>query len=454
MDTLIRVSQFILSLSILIALHEWGHYITAKKTGMRVNKFYLFFDFLFPFANVANFAIFKKKVGDTEYGLGWFPFGGYVQIAGMVDETTSEEDLSKEPEPHEFRAKPAWARLLVMAGGVTVNMILGILIFWLVLFVWGRETLPVENVKYGFYATDSVINKTGFKDGDMIASLNGEKIADFNKLNMELLLLNGCTMQVMREGRPIDIVIPEGTTDSLLSKDIKSYFSPGIPTVVDSVFADGTAVKAGLKKGDKIIAINDKPMTIFQVVKKEVTANKNKDINLTVLRGTDTVNIPVKVSADGGIGFAPVPQFDKFFTIKKETFSFFGALPAGAKEAFTLLYNYPRQFKLLFTKAGAKQIGGFGSMAKQFGTTWDWHHFWRLTGILSIILAFMNILPIPMLDGGYILFLLIEVVSRRKIPEKVVGYANMVGLVLILGLLVFANGNDIYKWVMETWFTK
>lgn len=454
MDTFIRVSQFLLSLSILIALHEWGHYITAKKTGMRVNKFYLFFDFLFPFANIANFAIFKKKVGDTEYGLGWFPFGGYVQIAGMVDETTSEEDLAKDPEPYEFRAKPAWARLLVMAGGVTVNMILGIIIFWLVLVVWGRESLPVENVKYGYYATDSVINKTGFKDGDMVASLNGKKIADFNKLNMELLLLDGCTMQVMREGRPIDIVIPEGTTDSLLSKDIKSYFTPGIPTIVDSVELLSNAQKGGLLKGDKVIGVNGKLIPIYQDLSKEIRANKNNDITLAVVRNKDTLSLPMKVNDKGMIGFRPDFKLEHFFTIKKEEFGFFAAFPAGVKEAFTLLYNYPRQFKLLFTKAGAKQIGGFGSMAKQFSTTWDWHAFWRLTGILSVILAFMNILPIPMLDGGYILFLLIEVVIRRKIPEKVVGYANMVGLVLILGLLLFANGNDIYKWVMETWFTK
>ncbi|UPT66751.1 MAG: RIP metalloprotease RseP [Sphingobacteriales bacterium JAD_PAG50586_3] len=446
MDTFIRVSQFLLSLSILIALHEWGHYITAKKTGMRVNKFYLFFDFLFPFANVANFALFKKKVGDTEYGLGWFPFGGYVQIAGMVDETTSEEDLSKEPEPYEFRAKPAWARLLVMAGGVTVNLILGVLIFWMVLFIYGREHVPLTSLSNGVIVSDTALTKLGFADGDKIIGMVGaDNIRSLEDINRELLLDNGGSVVIERNGVKQTIVIPHGATEALLHNDKKSYFIPAFPADVYLIEKGSVAEKMGIRKFDRILSINDEKIIAFPQIAMIVPKYADKDVTVNVRHIDGKIEtLKGKLNEEGRLGVGP-GQYDYYFKFEKEEFGFFEAFPAAIVTGKNIITNYVRQFKILFTKEGAKQIGGFAAMAKGFGSEWNWQHFWSFTAVLSFILAFMNILPIPMLDGGYILFLLIEVVIRRKIPEKVIGYANMVGLVLILGLLLFANGNDIYK---------
>lgn len=446
METLIRVSQFILSLSILIALHEWGHYITAKKTGMRVNKFYLFFDFLFPFANIANFALFKKKVGDTEYGLGWFPFGGYVQIAGMVDETTSEEDLSKDPEPYEFRAKPAWARLLVMAGGVTVNLILGVVIFWGVLFIYGNEHVPLANLSNGIIVSDTALTKLGFADGDKIIGMKGvNDIKSLEDINRELLLDNGGSVIIERNGVQQTIEIPHGATEKLLHNEKKAFFVPSFPADVYSIEQGSVADKMGIKKYDRILSINNDKIIAFPQISMVVPKYKNKEVTVNVRRITgEVVTLKGKLTEEGRLGVGP-GNYDYYFKFVHEDYSFFQALPAAVVAGKTIITNYVRQFKILFTKEGAKQIGGFAAMAKGFGTEWNWEHFWRFTAVLSFILAFMNILPIPMLDGGYILFLLIEVVTRRKIPEKVIGYANMVGLFIILGLLIFANGNDIYK---------
>lgn len=437
MSYLILAAQLILSLSILVVLHELGHFIPARIFKTRVEKFYLFFDW--------GFSLFKRKKGETEYGIGWLPLGGYVKIAGMIDESMDKEQLKQPPQPWEFRSKPAWQRLIIMIGGVTVNLILGMLIFAMVLFVWGKEYLPLENARYGIM-TDSLGIAAGFRNGDKIISINGEVPESIAEANLNATLNTPAVVRVNRNGQEIDIKVPFELAEKVIGKKAPFLFMEGFPTIIKQLDDTAAAFRAGLRPGDHIIALDGEPAMYFLEMKNLLAQRTGKESEVTVLRNGDTLSIPVKVSAAGTIGFIPVGP-DSLLQFETKKYGFLQSFPAGVREGVNTLSNYVLQFKLIFTKTGATKVGGFASMAKQFDETWNWKRFWAFTAFLSIVLAFMNILPIPALDGGHVLFLLYEMISGRKPGEKFMERAQLAGMIILLSLLLFANGNDLYRWI-------
>jgi regulator of sigma E protease len=436
MGILIQIAQFILSLSILIVLHELGHFIPARLFKTRVEKFYLFFD---PW-----FSLFKVKKGETEYGIGWLPLGGYVKISGMIDESMDKEQMKLPPQEWEFRSKPAWQRLIIMIGGVTVNVILGILIYAMVLFTWGEVTLPKENVPYGI-ACDSLALKMGLKDGDRIMGIDNKEVHNFLAIQGTIVLDGAKSLQVLRDGKRMEIPVT-GDDISRMVKNSKSPFAEiRFPCVVDSVAPGLPAEKMGLKKGDRIIAVNGKATPYFNNVFGEISRNPNTIAKVSFLRGSDTITKIIPVTGNGAIGFWPVPQgnYVKFDTVH---YSFAASFPAGIHKAKNTFKNYLKQFAVIFTvKDAHKQLGGFGTIASAYTTYWDWENFWSFTAFLSIVLAIMNILPIPALDGGHVMFLLYEIITRRKPNEKFMEYAQYAGMLLLVALLLYANGNDVVK---------
>ncbi|MFL5751935.1 MAG: RIP metalloprotease RseP [Bacteroidia bacterium] len=435
---MIQIAQLFLSLTILITLHEFGHFYFAKKFKTRVEKFYLFFDFLFPFAGLLNFAIFKKKIGETEYGLGWFPFGGYVQIAGMVDEQMDKSQTQGEPQPWELRSKPAWQRLLIMMGGIIVNLILGVLIYWMLMFFVGRERLYNSDVKNGIVC-DSLALRMGFQNGDKFIALDNVPVKFFNTIPVDMVMNKAKVVTVERNGKEVAVNIAEDDLGIMLKRMKKSrVFSPRFPCFVDSTY--GEAKKAGLQKGDQVIRINNSEALFFDEVVSTLRENKGKEVDVTVLRNKDTLTRKIAVDTAGRIGFAVDNDLTKFFKLVEEKYSFFAALPEGIKEAYEKLVLQVKSIVVIFTvKDAYTQVGGFYTMANSLPTEWDWATFWNFTAFLSVMLAFMNFLPVPMLDGGYIMFILFEMIFRTKVPDKVIYYANYVGLVLILGLMIYAN---------------
>jgi regulator of sigma E protease len=430
--------QLFLALTILISLHEFGHFWFAKRFKTRVDKFYLFFDFLFPFAGILNFAIFKKKIGDTEYGIGWFPFGGYVQIAGMVDEQMDKTIINSPPQPWELRSKPAWQRLLVMMGGIIVNLILGFFIYIMILFVWGKETIPVNKLQYGI-AVDSTAYKMGLRNGDKLVSVDGEEIKSLNRVAIMVIMNKAKTIEVTRDGVPVTIAVTDDNISRILKNLKKSPFiSPRMLAIVDSAKQGSEALKIGLKKNDQLIAVNETPVTYYDELKGEFLKNSGKDISISVLRNADTLKMNAKLDSAGALGY--YPQRKQFYPIETQSFSFFGSISQGMKDGIENIVMQAKQFVVIFTvKDAYQQVGGFKTMYDQMPEEWDWHDFWAFTGMLSLILAFMNFLPIPMLDGGYIMFILFEMITGKKVSDQVVYYANNVGLVIILALMIFAN---------------
>ncbi len=436
MEILTQVAQFILSLSILIVLHELGHFIPARLFKTKVEKFYLFFDW--------KFSLFKFKRGETEYGMGWIPLGGYVKIAGMIDESMDKEQMKLPPQPWEFRSKPAWQRLIIMVGGVTVNVILGIFIYAMVLFAWGEESLPIQNLKYGV-AADTLAREIGIRDGDMILSVDNKPVESINKVPLEILLNKATSIQVERSGEKLSIQITEDDLSSMI-KNKYSLVSPRFPFDVDSVAPESPAFKSGVKKNDKIIAINNQPTPFYQDAVKLFKSNKNLPVAVSLLRNGDTLNLNPTLTADGTLGVWPKPLAN-YFDIETKHYGFFASFPAGIHKAYSTFDGYIKQMNVLFTvKDAHKEIGGFGSIASAYSTTWDWQRFWTFTAFLSIVLAIMNILPIPALDGGHVMFLLYEVITRRKPNEKFMEYAQYAGMILLLALLLYANGNDVVRW--------
>jgi regulator of sigma E protease len=435
----IKIAQLFLSLTILVTLHEFGHFWFAKRFKCRVDKFYLFFDFLFPFANVMNFPLFKKKIGDTEYGLGWFPFGGYVQIAGMVDEQMDKSLIDSPPQPWELRSKPAWQRLLVMMGGIIVNFFLGIIIFWMVLFVWGQNTLPLANIKHGLMV-DSTAYEMGLRNGDYIVSLDGMPVKSIRRIPIEIIMNGVKTIEgVHVNGEKFSIAVDDTHRSKILKRLKKSEFvMPRFISKVGIVDSTSFAANAHLTKGDRILAVNGVTFTYHDELKRELLLNRSKKVDLTILRKQDTIHSECQVSGDGTIGFIP-DEVEKLNTVKI-SYGLFGALSQGIKDGMEQLVMQAKQFVVIFTiKDAHKQVGGFYTMVQQMDSTWDWQHFWLFTGFLSLALAFMNFLPIPMLDGGYIMFILWEMVTGKKVSDKVIYYANNVGLFIVLGLMVYAN---------------
>ncbi|MCU0374248.1 MAG: RIP metalloprotease RseP [Chitinophagaceae bacterium] len=441
----VRAGQLLLSLSILVILHEFGHYITAKWFKCRVEKFYLFFD---PW-----FSLVKKKVGDTEYGIGWLPLGGYVKIAGMIDESMDKSALEAPAQPWEFRSKPAWQRLIIMIGGVTVNILLAFVIYAGILMYWGEKKVPNDSVKYGISIQDSLIYGFGLKNGDKIVAANGEKIDDFNETIGRMLVSRELTVE--RDGKQVKLQLPEDLIGQLMEKKKgrSPLLSPRIPAVVSQLDTTMAAYKAGLQKGDVIVNINGKPTPFFDVLKSVVDENAGKMVAVQYLRNADTLAANIQISKEGRLGFATLSSREEYvqYNILEEKvtkYGFFAAFPAGVKLAIKKLGEYYEQFKLIFQpKTGAyKGIGGFYSMGKIFAPVWDWESFWTFTAFLSIVLAFMNMLPIPALDGGHVVFTLIEMITGRKPNQKFLEVAQVIGMVLLLGLMLYANLNDFIGW--------
>jgi len=438
MEIAIKAGQLLLSLSILVILHELGHYIPAKLFKTRVEKFYLFFD---PW-----FSIFKKKVGDTEYGVGWLPLGGYVKISGMIDESMDKEQMKQPPQPWEFRSKPAWQRLIIMLGGVTVNVILAFVIYSFSLVIWGEKYLPSENATYGIHC-DSLALSAGFQNGDVIFSIDGNKVERFanesgnlhTEMIQKLILDDAKIITVLRGGEQLSIPFTDEVKDAVLAKT--RLFSPNIPFVIDA-FAEGSVMEsAGAQVGDRIIRINDKLMGFAGDVIEYTPTLKGDTVTVIVDRsGEEEV---FSVFLENGLMGVQLRPFSKLYELKTEQYNSISVIPAAFKKTQSEIANYLKQFKLI--KKSPESVGGFISIGSIFPPVWDWQRFWSLTAFLSIMLAVLNLLPIPALDGGHVVFLLYEVVTRRKPNEKVMEYAQTLGVILLLGLVLYANGNDIFK---------
>lgn len=440
----VKAGQLILSLSILVVLHELGHFLPAKLFKCRVEKFYLFFD---PW-----FSLFKRKIGETEYGVGWLPLGGYVKISGMIDESMDKEQLKQPPQPYEFRSKPAWQRLIIMIGGVTVNLLLGFLIFSMILFVWGDEYLPAKNLTYGVYV-DSVGEKIGIRNGDHILSVNGKELTNFNKLSGDFILNEAKTIQVSRNGEIINLSVPEGTIRALINRKGDPLARPAFPAVVDSVLpSKAKFTMNALQHGDTIIALNHRPVQSYFQFLEFKEGKKKAEIVITVARTTgDTVDVKALTDEDANVGFRVVSG-DQFLKFEKLKYSFFESLPAGVTKGWGTLVANIKNFKLLFTSKEVKaseSLGSFLTIGNMFGDQWVWERFWNMTALLSIVLAFMNILPIPALDGGHVLFTLYEMITGRKPGDKFMEYAQMVGMLLLLLLMAYALGLDFWRFLFK-----
>ena len=460
MEGLIMAGQLILGLSILVTLHEFGHYITAKWFKMRVEKFYLFFDFLFPIPSLLNFALFKKKIGDTEYGLGWFPLGGYVSIAGMIDETQDAATLAKEPEPWEFRAKPAYQRLIVMLGGVIVNIITGIVIFVCLTYSNGNNFISkAELNKNGIVALE-LAQQIGLKTGDRIVKVNG---ADYHSLtdlrSSEVLLGDNSSYTVQRGDQTLEIKIPSNFIEKLSDKKagfiepmakfkVAEVTSPNPPSAFDKLFGKKSeemlpALSAGLKTGDYVTSVNNKPIIYYHEVKEALTLEAGKPIRLGILRNGKADTLQMTVTQSGQIGFSP----DLLIKVSHQEYGLLEATGLGTSRAFSVITDNIKGFKKIASGdvSASKALSGPIGIAQMFGGVWDWTRFWMLTGLLSMALAFMNILPIPALDGGHAVFLVYEMITGKPASDKVLERAQQVGMIILLALMAYTFGNDIFK---------
>lgn len=442
MDIAIMIAQLILSLSILVILHELGHFIPAKLFGTRVEKFYLFFD---PW-----FSLFKIKRGDTEYGIGWLPLGGYVKISGMVDESMDKEFKNRPPQPWEFRSKKAWQRLIIMIGGVTVNFLLGFFIFGMMLFVYGEKKLPTSEMRFGI-ATTKLAQDAGFRDGDQILSLGGQPYIYFHgpTIAKEIMLDDLRTVKVKRDGQEVDINISDAAASAITSnqKEAMLMLETRLPTTVAAVDPTFPGAKGGLKENDQIIKVNGQDVPYYNDLATKLLAMPNQVITLGIIRDGKEMELPnIKLTDKGKLGFNPQGP-EKYYKLVDQKYSFFQAMPAGVTKGVKFLSDQISAFGQMFTGdiKASESLGGFASITKLFPTEWDWEQFWRITGILSLILAFMNLLPIPALDGGYIMFLLWEVITGKKVNDKVMEVATTAGMILLLGLLLYANGLDVFR---------
>lgn len=440
--TLIQLFQFILSISILVILHELGHFIPAKLFKTKVEKFYLFFD---PW-----FSLVKKKVGDTEYGIGWLPFGGYVKIAGMVDESMDTEQLKKPAEPWEFRSKPAWQRLIIMLGGVTVNFFLAWFIYSSLSYFKGETFHDNAKFENGVAVSDAG-QKMGLKTGDKILKIDGKPAERMETSTINMLFANNAT--VLRDGKEVTFPINEdGVAAVLAQSEAKAYFSPRFPAVIDSLFHNGTAKAAGLLKGDKIVGVNGKPIAFFDELGPELDKYKNQNISLDIERNNAPQKIDVKVDNKGKIGFSTdtnvaQKEFEKSQVTKK--YSLLGAIPRGFQRTIDVLTMQIKQFKIVFNSKtqGYKKVSGPIGIIKQMPETINWEFFWSFTAMFSVWLAFLNLIPIPGLDGGHVMFTLWEMITGKPVPQKVLENAQMIGVIFLLGLMVLIFGNDIVKWI-------
>lgn len=435
----IKALQLILSLSILVVIHEFGHFLFARLFKIRVEKFYLFFN--------PGFSLFKYKPknSDTEYGIGWLPLGGYVKISGMIDESMDKEQMAQPEQPWEFRSKPSWQRLLVMIGGVVFNIILAFFIYSMVLFTWNDTYLPLKNVTMGMEYSQAALD-AGFKDGDILLSADGKKLERFGVSTL-LDIADASEVVVLRDGTQKTLTMNKDLMKNLL-KNKEGFATYLFPTVVSRVMDDSSADKAGLKAGDSIVSINSVATATFSDFAHEMSKNTNSDIMVGFYRNGEYNETSVAVNSDGKVGFIPKSE-GQIYNIVTREYGFFESFPAGIKMGVQTLKDYVAQFKYVFTKEGASSLGGFGTIGNLFPPVWNWYSFWMMTAFLSVILAFMNILPIPGLDGGHVLFLMFEMVSGRKPNEKFMEYAQIAGMILLLGLVVYANGMDIFRAIFK-----
>lgn len=486
----IKAAQLILSLSILVFLHELGHFTFARIFKTRVDKFYLFFN---PYVSLLRgkkingkwqVRFFSKNVPDnyrkmvdaygnevkdekgkakleeiplndlpaddwrrfsevTEWGIGWLPLGGYCKIAGMIDESMDTEAMKQPAKPWEFRSKTTLQRLLIMIGGVTVNFITALIIYAMILFIWGQEYLPLQNARLGMQFSQVAL-KNGFQNGDILLSINNQPVDEAGDALSKLLLDGGSAVDVLRDGKTVQLSLPSNFAEQVIAAREKQFMAPRVPFVVDQVLNGSPAQTAGLQKGDSVVAVNGKTMFAAQDIMPFLADNKGKPISLTFVRMGKSLTKQVTLDPSGKLGVGLVP-FTNYFKTKTIQYGLLASIPAGIGMGVDKLSSYVKQLKFVFTKAGVSQIGGFGTIGSLFPSVWDWQSFWALTAFLSIILAFMNILPIPALDGGYTLFLLYEMITRRKPSDKFLEYAQLVGIALLGALLLYANGNDLFR---------
>ena len=445
MEILIKASQFILSLSLLIVLHELGHFIPAKLFKTRVEKFYLFFDY--------KFSIFKKKIGDTVYGIGWIPLGGYVKISGMIDESMDTEQLQEEPKPWEFRSKPAWQRLIIMLGGVFVNFVLGIFIYIMLMYSYGEKYLPNDNVIDGVLVQYSLAISLGLQNGDKILSVDGEEIKKFSDITIEFI--NGNNYTIERNGLVIEKELPVDFIDQLISrgKNAGMIVRPRSPFMFAQFQENSLNKDTDLKDKDIVVGINGQSLKYYDEVESILKDNKGKEISITVKRGEENKTFNAAVSDEGkleivvyGLVLSDLKKLG-YYDLADISYSFAAAIPAGINKSYETLTNYMKQLKKIFNPStGAyKGLGGFISIGSIFPSTWSAETFWSITAFLSIMLGFMNLLPIPALDGGHVVFTLWEMITGKKPSDKFLEYAQVTGFIVLIALLLFANGNDIFR---------
>ncbi len=450
----------VLSLSLLVFIHELGHYLFARLFKTRVEQFYLFFNpgFSILRAKKCNgkwrFSWFSKKSPEefaqypdkTEWGIGWLPFGGYCSIAGMIDESnTSADSLSAEPQEWEYRSKKAWQRLLIVLGGVLMNFVGAIVIFSAMLFVWGKETLPIQNATFGYDYTEVAL-KNGFQNGDIVQSIDGKKVVDLSQVVEQVLLESPKDITVKRGDSLVTFNLPKDFAKQMLVANPKEFATVRVPFVIDNFAIGSVAQNAGMQIGDSIVALNGVATPTFSDFVKEIADKKGKEITITYYRNNQKQDISFALGSDGKIG-AVAKNPANIFKTEKIEYNLFESIPAGIQVGTETLVNYVKQFKLVFTKEGASQLGGFGAIGSMFPAEWNWAIFWNMTAFLSIILAFMNILPIPALDGGHVMFTLWEMVTGKKPGDKFMERAQLIGMIILFGLLIFANGNDLYRWI-------
>jgi len=440
MDTiLIKAAQLFLSLSILVIIHECGHFFFARFFKVRVEKFFLFFN---PW-----FSLFKYKPqgSETEYGIGWLPLGGYVKISGMLDESLDKEALAQPPKPWEFRVKPAWQRLFIMLGGVMMNFILAFFIYSMMAFAWGEAFLPIKNVKMGYAFNEATI-KAGFQNGDIPLTADNVPL-EYMDAKTKMAILEAKEVTVLRNGEVVTIQLPGDFIKNLLS-DKKENFIERIPFVVKEVTGGSPAKSAGLMEGDSIVGVNEIQNLSFYEIQQLLAANKEHEIVLNVYRNNQILSLPIIPNASGLIGVVlKYRTASEVYETIRVHYNFFTSIPAGIRIGMNTIKMYLSQFKYIFSKEGAKSLGGFGAIGNLFPAQWDWADFWFMTAFLSIILAVMNLLPIPALDGGHVMFLLYEAITGRKPNEKFMEYAQIVGMILIFALILYANGNDLFRWL-------
>ncbi len=432
---MMQTIQLLVTLTLLVFVHELGHFMWAKIFGVRVDKFYLFFN---PW-----FSLYKRKVGETEYGIGWLPLGGYCKIAGMVDESMDTESLNSEPQPWEYRSRPLYQRMLIITGGVINNFITAILIYAAISFTWGKTTLPLQNLEYGIYC-DSVALNMGLQNGDKILQVNDKVPATLGEAVSMILLDKSDKIVVDRNGRTVEVPIPEGIGEQIIANQQSFFITENVPFIIDSIMPNTPAEKSKLRVNDRIIAVDSIKTPAFYDFVKTISQYKNKEVELTVSRHGYEEKIPITISPEGKIGAWTKSAYD-LFELKTENYTLLQSIPEGIKMGANTLVFYIKQFKLVFTKEGSKQVGSFVSMGKLYDETWNWRSFWSLAALFSVILAFMNILPIPGLDGGHLLFLLYELVARKKPSDSFLENAQMIGMAIIFAIFFYALVMDFTR---------